>query len=222
MSFDLLAPHYRWIEALCAGGRLQRCRTALLGAIPPQQQVLVYGEGNGRFLVELCRRFPAARVTVVEASAVMIDLARARLRHAGLAGAHVEFIHADALAWQPPSAAFDLIVTCFFLDCFRADQLQQLIPSIASAATREALWLIADFQIAPAGLRRLFSRAVVGSLYAFFRFATRLPAHELVDVAPYLTAAGFTRRERREFTLGLLFCDCWKRAEIASHDRRIT
>jgi SAM-dependent methyltransferase len=211
MSFDLLAPHYRWMEALCAAGQLQRCRTALLGAIPAPQQVLVYGEGNGRFLVELCRRFPAARVTVVEASAVMIDLARARLQRAGLAGARVEFIHADALTWQPPTAAFDLIVTCFFLDCFREDQLQHLVPTIASAAVANAHWLHSDFQIAPAGPRRVCSRVIVGILYAFFRCVTRLQAHELVNVAPCLSAAGFTRGQRREFVLGLVFCDCWKR-----------
>ena len=222
MSFDLLAPHYRWMEALCAAGQLQRCRTALLGVIPAPQQVLVYGEGNGRFLVELCRRFPAARVTVVEASAVMIDLARARLRRAGLAGAQVEFIHADALKWQPPTAAFDLIVTCFFLDCFREDQLQHLVPAIASAATGDAHWLHADFQIAPAGLRRVCSRVIVGFLYAFFRCVTRLPAHELVNVEPYVRAAGFTRWQRCEFVLGLLFCDCWKREEIASHTLLMT
>ncbi|OYW76440.1 MAG: hypothetical protein B7Z37_08915 [Verrucomicrobia bacterium 12-59-8] len=222
MSFDLLAPHYRWMEALFAAGQLQRCRTALLAVNDAPQRVLVYGEGNGRFLVELCRRFPEAQVMVVEDSAVMIDLARARLRRAGLAGAQVEFIHTDALTWQPPTAAFDLIVTCFFLDCFRADQLRQLVPAIASAAAAEARWLHADFQFARAGLRRVASRVIVRLLYAFFRWTTRLPAHELVDVEPYLRAAGFTRWERREFVFGLLFCERWKRAEIASQDRRIT
>lgn len=210
MSFDLLAPHYRWMEALCAAGQLQRCRTALLAELAAPRRALVYGEGNGRFLVELCRRFPAVRVTVVEASAVMIDLARARLRRAGLAGAQVEFIRADALAWQPPAGAFDLIVTCFFLDCFRADQLQRLVHTIASAAEPDAHWLHADFQIAPTGLMRMCSRVIVKFLYVFFRCVTRLPAHELVDVAPCLSAAGFTRRQRREFILGLLFCDLWK------------
>jgi ubiquinone/menaquinone biosynthesis C-methylase UbiE len=210
MSFELLAPHYRWMEALCAGGQLQRCRTALLGAIPAPRMVLIYGEGNGRFLVELCRRFPQAQVTVVEGSAVMIELAHARLKREGLAGARVEFIHADALKWQPPVAAFDLLVTCFFLDCFRADQLQQLVPAIASAAAAGAHWLHADFQIAPTGLMRMCSRVIVKFLYVFFRCVTRLPAHELVDVAPCLSAAGFTRRQRREFILGLLFCDLWR------------
>ncbi len=213
MSFDLLAPHYRWMEALCAGGQLQRCRTALLGSLPASQRVLIFGEGNGRFLVELCRRFPEAQVTVVEASGVMIDLARARLSRAGLADAQVKFIHADALTWQPPAAAYDLIVTCFFLDCFREDQLQRLVPAIATAAAAEAQWLYADFQIAPAGLRRMCSRVIVGFLYAFFRWATRLPARELVNAEPYLSAAGFARQERREFVLGLLFCDWWSRGK---------
>lgn len=222
MSFDLLAPHYRWMEALCTGGQLQRCRTALLGAISVPQRVLIYGEGNGRFLVELCRRFPAAWVTVVEASGVMIDLARARLRREGLAEERVEFIQADALTWRPPAAVYDLIVTCFFLDCFRADQLRQLVPAIASGATAEAQWLLADFQIAPAGARRVCSRAIVGLLYVFFRWATRLPANELVDVTPLLRASGFARREHREFIFGLVFCACWSRMEIASQARHIT
>lgn len=30
MSFDLLAPHYRWLEFVLAGNKLQRCRTAYL------------------------------------------------------------------------------------------------------------------------------------------------------------------------------------------------
>ncbi|OYW31047.1 MAG: hypothetical protein B7Z47_02260 [Chthoniobacter sp. 12-60-6] len=212
MSFDLLAPHYRWMEALCAAGQVQRCRTALLAVVPAPQQVLVYGEGNGRFLVELCRRFPQARVTVVEASGVMIELARARLRWEGLEGAQVEFIHTDALTWQPPAAGFDLIVTCFFLDCFREDQLQKLMPVIASAAAPEAQWLVADFQIAPAGLRRVCSRVIVRFLYAFFRWATGLSAHELIDAKPYLNAEGFTRQERCEFLWGLLYCECCNRS----------
>lgn len=222
MNFDRLAPHYRWIEALFAGGRLQRCRTSMLDVISAPKSVLIYGEGNGRFLVELIRRFPQAAVTVVEASAVMVDLARSRLQRDGLESAAVTFVQADALTWEPPASSFDLIVTCFFLDCFQEDQLQKLMPVFANAATPDAQWLLADFQIAPSGLRRLRSRVIVVLLYAFFRQITRISARELVDVQPYLRAAGFMRREHRKFDHGLLFCDWWSRGEIASQTRRIT
>lgn len=35
MSFDRIAPHYRWLEAILAGNVLQRARTAWLAATPP-------------------------------------------------------------------------------------------------------------------------------------------------------------------------------------------
>lgn len=213
MSFDRLAPHYRWMERLTAGDKLQRCRIAFLDTIPPPGNVLIYGEGNGRFLVELLRRFPTARVTVVDASAAMIRLARERTARAGLAGAHVTFVEADALTWKPPVDEFDLIVTCFFLDCFREDQLRRLVPVIAAAAEAGAHWIIADFQIAASGWRRLRSRMVVWLLYAFFRVATRLSAHKIIDPAPFLEAANFVRLHHVEQDHGMLCCGLWRRED---------
>ncbi|MEO6787625.1 MAG: class I SAM-dependent methyltransferase, partial [Chthoniobacteraceae bacterium] len=102
MSFDRLAPHYRWMEWLLAGGKLQHCRTAFLHAVPPPRSVLMVGEGNGRCLVELLRAHPDAHVTCVDASARMLDRARARLRAHGLGGSAVEFIHADIREWPVP------------------------------------------------------------------------------------------------------------------------
>lgn len=217
MSFDLLAPHYRWMEWLSAGEKLQRCRTALLDALSPPARVLIYGEGNGRFLVELCRRFSRAQITVVDASTGMLTLARQRLQHADMGAAQVRFIHADALTWKPPVGEFDLIVTCFFFDCFREDELRRLVPVIAAAARPQAQWLVADFQIADSGLARLRSRVIVAVLYAFFRRATGLSAHVLVDPAPLLSAAGFGREQRNEHDHGLLYSDLWSRVDNASH-----
>lgn len=216
MSFDLLAPHYRWIEALAAGGKLQRCRTAMLPKLPAPDNVLIFGEGNGRFLVELLSRFPAAQITVVELSAEMIRLARERLRRAGLDIGRVHFIQADALAWQPPAKAFDLIVTCFFLDCFREDQLATLIPAIADAAKLDARWLIADFQIAPTGWRRWRSQFIVWLLYRFFRCVTRLPGRHLLDPSMLLVAAGFVRIDHDEQDHGLLYADLWQSINMPS------
>lgn len=211
MSFDLLAPHYRWLEWLSAGEKLQRCRTAFLDVISPPAKVLIYGEGNGRFLVELCRRFPKTHITVVDASAGMIAQARRRLQDSGQRTTPVEFIQANALTWTPPAAEFDLIVTCFFLDCFCADELRRLVPVIAAAARPQARWLLADFQIAPSGLARLRSRVILAVLYAFFRRATGLSAHTLVDPAPLLQAKGFGRKERVEHDHRLLYSELWSR-----------
>lgn len=212
MSFDTLARHYSWIEALFAGRRLQRCRTAMLRHLPAPEQVLVFGEGNGRFMAELLRRFPHARLTVIEQSTAMIRAARKRLELANLQHAEVCFIEADALNWRPTTHTYDLIVTCFFLDCFGEDQLAPLISAIARAARPGAHWLVADFQIARTGWRRLRSRLVVSFLYRFFRLATGITARQLVDPAPLLAANGFERHHHEEQDYGLLFCSVWKRS----------
>ena len=211
MSFDILAPHYRWMEWLLAGGKLQRCRTAFLDAIPAPHDVLIYGEGNGRFLTALLQRFPNVRVTSVDASAAMIEKARQRLQRHGLANAHVRFVHADALQWQPSAAAFDLVVTHFFLDCFREDQLRDLIPKIAAAAKPRAPWLLGDFKAADSGLRHWRSRVILAVMYLFFRRVTHLPAKYLTAPDLLLTSSGFRLQQRRETDWGMLHSDVWVR-----------
>src|SRR5690242_3516292 len=135
MSFDVLAPHYRWMEFILAGEKLHRCRTAFLDKVPDAKNILLLGEGHGRCLVECRRRFPCAKITCVDASESMLVQARRRLARHNLESANVEFIHANVLDWPPTEERHDLIVTHFFLDCFRPDQLEQIIFNIAAAAT---------------------------------------------------------------------------------------
>jgi ubiquinone/menaquinone biosynthesis C-methylase UbiE len=213
MSFDAVAPYYRWMEFLLAGEILQHGRTAFLGSIPPAKKILILGEGNGRFLLECRRMFPEANITSVDSSARMISLARRRLMGQGMDCDGIEFIHADALTWTPAVGGFDLIVTHFFLDCFRADQLQPLIARLALAAAPRANWLLADFQTAEAGLPRQRSRLIVWGLYRFFRVMTRLSAAELASPDAFITRQGFTLREREVYDWGLLRSDWWQRVE---------
>jgi ubiquinone/menaquinone biosynthesis C-methylase UbiE len=212
MSFDRLAPHYRWMEWLLAGGKLQRCRIAFLRDIPAPRRVLMLGEGNGRCLVELLRAHPSADVTCVEASARMLDCARARVRAHGLGDARIAFIHADALQWQPPAAHFDLLAAHFFLDCFRAEQLAALVPRLAAAATPNAHWLLADFCEPSSGFGKWRARWILRAMYFFFRRVTRLPATHLTPPDAFLRASGFALRERRLADWGLLHSDWWERA----------
>jgi ubiquinone/menaquinone biosynthesis C-methylase UbiE len=210
MSFDLLAPHYRWMEWLLAGRKLQRCRTAFVEAIPRPQRVLMLGEGNGRCLVELLRAYPEARFTCVDASRRMLDRARARVRAHGLRDERIEFVHADVSGWQAPLEKFDLLVTHFFLDCFRADQLAKMIPHLSAAATPGARWLLADFREPAAGIAKWRARGILQAMYFFFQQATRLPASRLTPPDAFLQQSGFVLRERSLFEWGLLHSDLWQ------------
>jgi len=201
-----LAPFYRAMEFFTAGGKLQRCRMAFLDEIPVPRKILLAGEGHGRFLPECVRRFPTAEILMVDISARMLEIARSKV-----ASGKVKFIHADFLEWDAPSETFDLIVTHFFLDCFSADQLALVISKLGKSATRDAQWLLADFEIAPTPLAGLRSRVIIGLLYTFFRIATGLKARALVPPEADLENAGFALHRRKTHDWGLLKSEWWRR-----------
>jgi ubiquinone/menaquinone biosynthesis C-methylase UbiE len=207
MSFDTLAPHYRWMEHLLAGEKLQSCRTAHLDSIEIPRRALLVGEGNGRFLRAFVERFPKTEITCIDASARMLDVAKAALKSA----AHVTYLHSDIL--EPPlqNNHFDLIVTNFFLDCFPPDQLAPVINKLAAAATPQATWLLADFCEAPGALKKARSKLILSSMYLFFRVATKLPARHLTNPDDLLRQHGFELIDRRRFEWDLLHADLWRR-----------
>ena len=211
MSFDLLARHYRWMECVLAGGKLQRCRTAFVPETRAARAVLILGEGNGRFLQAFRRVNGAAHVLCVDSSEPMLLQARRRLSKSGLALEGTEFVVADALEWDFPEDAFDLIVTNFFLDCFSREELVSLVEKISKAARSEAAWIISDFQIPPQGLARFRARVIHWLMYLFFRCVTDLSAKRLSDPDAHLVRGGFRLKDRRLSDWDLLRADLWLR-----------
>jgi SAM-dependent methyltransferase len=214
-DFDRIAPHYGWMERVLAGRKLQLCRGAFLQAIPSPRRALVAGQGHGAFVAELLRAHPQVRCTCVDSSSGMLQAARARLRQEGLDEGRAEFIQADLLDWAAPEAEFDLIVTHFFLDCFRPEQLERLMPKLSGAASPKACWLLADFREPASGLARWRARAIIEVMYLFFRWATSLPASELTSPDALMARHGFVLGQRRTFDWGLLHSDLWIRGQPA-------
>ncbi len=206
MNFDRLAPHYDWLEALTAGGRLQRARTAWLGELAGCRRILSAGEGHGRFAAACAARFPAAEITCVEASPRMLDRARKKTSPT----TNIRWLCGDLLAWAP-DGKYDAVVTCFFLDCFPPEKLAAVVAKLAACATADAVWLVVDFSLPPQGLARWRAQAVHSLMYAFFRRAVALPARRLTPPDPLLQAHGFRLAARREAEWGLLHADLWRR-----------
>lgn len=214
MSFDILARHYRWMELLLAGDKLQRARLAFLDSIAGVGSVLLVGEGHGRFLAECVQRLPGAKITVLDASVKMLKEAEARLKDARAESGRVQFVHANILDWIPPNERFDAVVTQFFLDCFPEEQLAGVVRKLAASASQRSTWLLADFQIPSRGAARLRAQAIHASMYLFFRFVTRLPARRWIDPDHLLRENGFGLRRRETSEWGLLRSDFWQRGAI--------
>src|SRR5262249_47506201 len=151
--FDLLAPHYHWLEKIVFGRRLQDARTAFIREVNSPRRVLVIGEGDGRFLAEFVKFYPQAEIDCLDASPRMLALARRRTL-----GKPIRFINASLEKAELSRNAYDLLVTHFFLDCFGEKTLPKIIGQLTGAAAVEAEWLIAEFQQPVRGWRSLTGR----------------------------------------------------------------
>jgi trans-aconitate methyltransferase len=216
VSFDLVAPHYRWLETIAFGNALQRARIYWIDTLARPKRTLILGEGDGRFLCELVRTYPKIAVDCVDASEAMVQLARARLRRMHPESfSRVNFIREDILKWSPQHS-YDLLVTHFFLDCFLGRELQPIIAKLASAAEPGAVWLVADFTIPRKRIARARARLWMRMMYTFFRSTTGIAAKELVDPIPYLDGYGFTRAAENLSRGGMLRSDVYV-AAIGAH-----
>jgi SAM-dependent methyltransferase len=205
VSFDRVAPHYRWLETLVFGNQLQEARVAFVREIEPPLRIFIVGEGNGRFLAELMRS-GEPQVDCVEMSARMIALAREQVPDA-----HVNFIQADIRDLALRQAHYDLIVSHFFFDCFTEGALAEIIARLANAAALNAQWLVADFCYPTRGWPHWRARALIAAMYFFFHAAAGIEAHRLVDYRPLLRANGFRLRNELLSRRGEIRSQLWQR-----------
>lgn len=206
MSFDTLAPGYHAMERLLAGKKLHQCRTAFLDDFQDARSILLLGEGHGRFVRELLKTDRNRSILCVDGSRGMIEVARKRIG----ADPRVSFVHCDVFAFDP-GTEFDAIATHFFLDCFTREQLEKLIPKIASWIGQKGIWHVADFQIPAPLFRRIRAKMVLALAYGFFRVATRLPARAIAPPQKLLSASGMLQSARQEFNFGLLYSELWRK-----------
>lgn len=212
MSFDHLAPIYQLLETLRYGGRLQACRLIGLDWIEPPRHALLLGEGNGRFLAGLLDRFPETRVHVIDASPGMLAQARRRLeRQRPEDRPRVRFQQFRVPESTLDPGAYDLLVTQFFLDCFDADGLADLLPHLDRCLSSHGHWLQSDFRLPPHGWPRHQARFWLSLMYRFFALTTDIEARHLIDPSPLLQDLGWQHTHRHSTNQGFLETTLWSR-----------
>jgi SAM-dependent methyltransferase len=227
MNCDAIAPYYHLLERLSFGNALHRTRCTYLNEVKTAHRALLCGDGDGRFLAALLRANPHVEVDFVDLSPRMIQLARRRIAKIDRAAERVEnsgsnpraaatarvrFWPADVAEFVPPWPApnYDVIVTHFFLDCFCDAELAQLVPRIASWAAPNALWLISDFRESETPLGRLYTHAIIRSLYAAFRLTTGLRVTQLPNYKSALASANAQPLQETNSLSGLLHASLWR------------
>lgn len=179
-GYDQLAPFYQSMERLRFGSSLQRARTSLLDQIPDCENALFLGDGDGRLLTEFSRRRPQCRVTSLDISERMLRLQQRRLKRRN-DKSNVQFVHADVRDWTAPPETFDLIVTAFHLDCFKASEVAELTARLTPSLRERGCWYVVDFAIPDGGWKRHWARVWSTAMILFFRIQTGLQGKEIID-----------------------------------------
>lgn len=206
-DFDRLAPIYRWMEWASFGPFLWWCRCAFLREMRGRRRALVIGDGDGRFTARLLRTNERVRVDAVDASPAML---RALERRARRHEARVRTTCADARCWQPQvGAAYDLVVTHFFLDCLTTEEVRSLAARVRLAAAPGAVWAVSEFAVPDGWYGRMLAAPLISALYRSFHWLTGLSVKRLPDYARILRDSGFRLENRRAWLGGLLVSELW-------------
>src|SRR5271155_672237 len=143
-TFDSIARFYPLLEQTVFGSTLSRAREFFVSRVLEGNNILLVGEGNGRFLFETIKQTSSASITVVDSSARMLAAAARRIAVVAPCP-RVELIHADILEWRPPAAHYDRIVTHFFLNLFTPNRIRGIVEKISRLAAENTLWINVDF-----------------------------------------------------------------------------
>lgn len=211
MNCDSIAFCYRHLEHLVFGHALEQRRQEYLAEAASAKNVLILGDGDGRFTAKLARLNAAALIDSVDVSVRMLHLAKQRIDEHERNTTRLRFLQADARTIDLPPGKYDLIVSHFFLDCFTPHDLPILVERLSRCACSPSQWLISEFRVPDRGLPRLAGALLIKAMYLFFRAFTGLKANRLPDYAAALTRYGF-RRARHKFTWGgLLVSELWEK-----------
>ena len=197
-NFDLVANFYPLLEQLVFGSTLNQARGFFAREIGTGKEILLIGEGNGRFLCEMMKQTSSASFTVVDSSARMLAAAGRRIAPI-TPSRRIEWICADFLKWPAPVALYDRVVTHFFLDLFGSDRICQIVEKISRITTEDALWVNVDFT--PEG-RGLHQKILMWTQYRFFHRFSGIEASRLFDARSWIGQGGWKIREERSLNSG--------------------
>jgi ubiquinone/menaquinone biosynthesis C-methylase UbiE len=187
----------------------------MLDRLPSVENVLVLGDGDGRFLQQFCRARPSCSVTSVDQSSRMLQLQRRRLTEVDPQPC-VSFVQSDAKEYRPEKDQLDLLVTAFFLDCFSEDEVSDMLPRWLAGVRPGGLLYYVDFSRPKSGWRRLRADCYLGWMHSMFRWSTGLPNRRLIDLDAVLARQPMSLIATEELSHGLITARLY-RVESSRH-----
>ena len=207
-GYDSLARNYdRWTW-LVFGTRLDRFRRESLSRAflddptgqpsRPSSTIAVVGDGRGHCAKWLLRHRVCKTLILIDRSREMLKFASQSARAAMPLHpqADVRIRHADVRNGLPIREPIDGWVLPFVLDCFRGDELHEVLRRVRESSHASTRCLVIDFANPVGGfpVRRAWGKANLWAMHRFFRWRTDLPNPRLLDL-PRATSEAFGKAE---------------------------
>ncbi len=199
--FNWIARHYDNLVALVFGDTLHRAQMNFVHRIDSASEILILGGGTGKFLADLLSQKPFLKVTYIEASSEMLQLATKKVGPTY----NVNFIHGTQE--DIPDRVYDVVITNFFLDLFSEQALQSIVPEISKRIRVNGQWFIADFQ-KPSTWRH---RILLAMMFFFFRASGSIDVRNLSEWSNLVQKAEFAREEKYSYCSGFVSTEVFRK-----------
>lgn len=180
-KFDKIAKYYNLLEILAFGKILFVTRLYLLTRTNNPNNILVVGEGTGRFLKYLLNCYPKSSITIVDSSNRMIKIMRGYNQISKVQ--NITILQQDYFK-HIPGAKYDLIYTNFFLDCFKSTDVLKIVGKIKVMLNETGEWNDVDFTVPHKSnlLNYYYNKLVLKVLYKFFRLICKIESASIKNV----------------------------------------
>lgn len=185
-GYDWLAPVYDRLAVMVVGKQIQEAQVKWLSYLKDRKKLLILGGGTGWILPHIFPINPNLLIHYVDASAKMIEKARANSGNSSL----IKFITGTEA--DVPDQDYDAVLTCFYLDLFQEPQLSIIIGTLKTRMSPHALWLVTDFET-----HTTWQRVKVRFMYWFFRVISALKTKALPQWYNAMVKADFVCLENR-------------------------
>ena len=196
--YNKIAYTYDILSWMVYGKRLINIQKDLIKKLPKAGKILILGGGNGKILPIIFNHAPSLNIEYVEASSLMIKLAK-KYKHPRQS---VTFHHADALTFKLKS---EHIYAGFFLDLLDEKQIELLIRK-HQFKNKTSYWYIADFQLNKETELYLLRRIQLFFTILFFKITTRHSINNLPKIEAIFENIGYKTNQYSDKKSFI----CWK------------
>ena len=205
-AYDRLSSLYDALSHLYSGGKIRALKAAQSAEMRPGDKILYAGVGTGEEAPLLAHS--DVKVTILDASPLMLERAVGRFKAAGVQG--VENICCDVRE-HSRNAYYDVVVSNFFLNVFSQSTMQEVLGHLAMMTKPGGKVLIGDYSF-PHG--RWPQRAVQRMYYFVSMFSVWLfggtTLHPIYDYPRHFQAAKLRAISVRRFRVNAIWPACFE------------